>query len=115
MKKNKKLIIGLASIILLASLILIIVLVVKNQKPSLEKQLKDLAVEYYENDYKELYPNFLKQWKEFKIDLDGLKGVKKDVSVFEEHKCDMTETYVLFTYEDDDTYKTEVHLSCEEE
>lgn len=112
MKKKTKIVIGLASIVLLASLILIIVLINRNSS-GLEKQLKDLAIEYYENDYKKFNPNILKQWKELRIDLDALKGYEKDISIFEEHGCDIEETYATLIYKDDNAYDTKVHLACE--
>ncbi len=115
MKKNTKIIIGLASIVLLASLILIIVLVNRDKEPSLEKQFSDMVVDYYENDYKKFNPNTLKQLKELRIDLDAIKGYEKDVSVFEEHNCNMADTYATLTYKDDTSYDIDVHLACEEE
>ncbi len=115
MKKNKKIIIGLASIILLASLIFIIIVCVnKHNTSKLEDQLKTVAVNYYEEDYKFYYPDFLKTYKEFKITMDQLKRLQRDVSALEEKNCDEKETYVTFKYvEDDNSYTTDVHLSCE--
>lgn len=114
MKRNKKTI-KLAGFIL-ASLILIITTACsKDDTESLEKQLKDIAVEYYENDFAKNNPNFLKLIGELRIDLDGLKGMEKDISVFEDKNCDMEDTYVTLTYKEDSSYDTTVHLACDKE
>ncbi len=115
MKDKKKIIIGLVSIVILASLIFIIVFIVnKKNDNNLEKKLSDMVVEYYEQEFVKIQPNFLKQWGEYTVDLDNLKGFNRDVSVFEEHNCDMTDTYVKLTYKDDSSYDIDVHLACEE-
>ena len=111
MQKKTKITIGLAGIVLLASLILIVAMINKSDR-DLKKQLKEMAIDYYENDYKKFNPNMLKQWKELRIDLDALKGYEKDISSFEEHECDTEETYATIVYKDESSYETKIHLSC---
>lgn len=104
--------------VLLASLILIsLTACSKTKKENLEKQLTDIAVDYYENEFSKKNPSFLKLIGEFRIDLDGLKGMGKDISVFEDRNCDMVDTYVTLTYnaEESKSYDTSVHLACDKE
>lgn len=120
MKKHKKIIIGLAGILLLASLILIIVFAPKKDDPKqklspLESKLKDIAIDYYENDFKKFKPNLLASIGTFMITLDSMQGAEKDISEFEKHNCDYEETYANLIYVDEEHYDVEVHLACDEE
>lgn len=102
--------------VLLASLILIISTACsKDEKKNLEQQLKDLAVDYYENVFSKKNPSFLKSIGELRIDLDGLKGMEKDISAFENENCDMEDTYVTLKYNEESSYSVEVHLACNKE
>ena len=119
MKKSTKIIVAIVSVVLIASLAVILVILLPKlqkdeKKNDLEENLKTMVVDYYENEFKKLMPDFLATNGYLKVTLDYLQGIEKDVKVFEEHKCDYNETYVdLIMDEGSETYRTEVNLKCE--
>ena len=120
MKKSTKIVTVSAIIItLIASLILIFTFLLprrqeEEKKNDLEESLRTLAVDYYENEFKKLMPDFLKTNGYLKVTLDYLQGMEKDIELFEEHKCDYYDTYVDIIMNDDgETYRTEVNTKCE--
>lgn len=108
--KKKNLIIGLVSILVLAGLIITFVLLNSNK---LEKKLTNLATEYYEGEAKTYGSDVISQLGYYMVKLSDLKNNDKDISLFEEHNCDLTETYAKLTFKDDKTYDVEVHLACD--
>lgn len=119
MKKSTKIVMfTVIGVVLIASLILIFAVwlprLQKDEKiENLEKTLETMAVDYYENEFKKLMPNFLKTNGYLKITLDYLKGIDKDVKIFEDNKCDYNNTYVDIVKDGEENYKTEVYLKCE--
>ncbi len=118
MKKQTKIIIGLASIVLLASLILLIIFIFKKGEEKktnpLETKFSDVAVKYYK---KEIEPYVAKNYSNhlgyYIVNLNDLKQAKEDVSLFIEKNCDVNDTYVKFVYTEGTDYKTETHLACD--
>lgn len=119
MKKSTIVIIGLASIVLLASLILIFTqFLPKIEKDEEEIKLKEtlesMVKDYYDNEFKKVMPNFLESNGTLTVTLDYLQEVKKDISLFEEHKCDYNDTFVDIKYDEKDEYRLETTLKCED-
>ncbi len=78
---------------------------------NLSETLKTIAVDCYENEFKKLMPTILDTNGFLTITLDYLQGINKDISFFEEHSCDLNNTFVKII-KDGDGYKTEVSLDC---
>lgn len=107
---KKKIIICVAiSIILILGLMIIYKTTTKN---NLEKELVSIATNYYDNEFVNYVPNIIKQNSTIKIDVNMLKQVGKDVSIFEKHKCNLQDTYVILNFDDNSNYSTEIHLDC---
>lgn len=118
MKKTTIAIIGLASTVLLASLILIFTqFLPKIQKDEtevmLKEKLEEMVKDYYDNDFKKLMPNFLESNESLTVTLDYLQGVNKDIEVFEEHNCSYNDTYVNIKFDEEKEYTLETVLNCE--
>jgi len=112
---KKNMMIGVVSAVVLIALIIIIILVIKGRKPNLEKELSNLAVDYYENTFKEIYPDFLDKYGELIITLDTLKDTDADLSLFEKNDCNGSDTYVTLKQKDGSSYDIEVTLACKEQ
>lgn len=111
MKNKKTIIIGLASLLVLAGLIITIVLFNNNNK--LENRLTKLATDYFENNIKEIGSDKAYYMGYYMVVLNDLKSADKDISMFEKKSCDMTDTYAKLTFKEDKSYDVEVHLNCE--
>ncbi len=112
--KKKKIIIGAASVIALVVLIIIIGYVVHLNNTKLERTFTKLATEYYEGEPKKYSSDIISRLGYFMVSLNDLKNFNKDVSLFEEHSCDLTDTYAKLTFKEDNSYDVEVHLACED-
>lgn len=110
MKNKKAMIIGLAGALVLASLI-ITMIVLNNNK--LENRLTKLATDYFETEVKELNSDKAYYMGYYMVVLDDLKNANRDISKFEEHSCNLTDTYAKLTFKEDKSYDIEVHLACE--
>lgn len=117
MKKTTAIIIGIASVVLIASLVLILIVFLpkleNDEKENLLKEkLTEMVSDYYENEFKVLMPSYLEQTGSLTVTLDSLQGMNKDISLFEEHSCDYTKTFAEVK-KDGDSYVIEAHLDCE--
>lgn len=111
--KKKNIIIGLASVIALASLVFIMILVFSNNETKLEKNLSTWASEYYDKEIKEQASGYVNYLGYYVVTVNDLKGYGKDISMFEKKSCDTTDTYAKLTFKEDKSYDVEVHLNCE--
>ena len=107
--KKKIIICVVISIILILAFLFINKSINRN---NLEKKLIEIATNYYNNEFVNYIPNVIKQNSTIKIDVNMLKQVKKDVSIFEKHKCNLQETYVILNFDNNSNYSTEIHLDC---
>lgn len=112
--KKKNIIIGIASASVLAILVIIVCVVIHFNSNTLEKSFSKLATEYYEGEPKTYASDIISQLGYFMVSLNDLKSMNMDISKFEEHSCDLTDTYAKLTFKDDDSYDVEVHLACQE-
>lgn len=111
--KKKNIVIGLISALLLIGLITAIGVMIHLNNTKLERNFSKLATEYYEGEPKQYASDIISRLGYFMVSLNDLKGMNMDISQFEEHSCDLTDTYGKFTFKNDDSYDIEVHLACE--
>lgn len=112
-KQIKKIIIILAGVLVLASIILLVVFLVKNNSNKLEKSFKSMAVEYYEVEIEPRLGKTLTQVGHYLVTLEVLEENGYDVSKFKDKSCDPVNSYVTFVYDENDNYDLEVTLKCE--
>lgn len=113
-KNNKKrLLIILSIIIVIIICIASIFIVNKIHENKIENEFKELAINYYENEFIVYMPSFLQKNGTLQITLSTLKQINKDVSLFEKNNCDTEKTYVTLTYNEKTNYDVETHMECE--
>lgn len=110
--KNKKILIPTIVIISIIVCTLAYFLISKSlTNNKLKKELTTIVTTFYDNEFVKINPNFINQWEYLRTDLEDLKELKKDITLFEKHDCNLNNTYVDIK-KSNDGYTTEVHLDC---
>lgn len=109
LKNKKNIIVLIVGVIIIISFLFIIK---KYNTKKIENELIEITTSYYEKEFVELMPTFLKRNGEVQITLKTLKQLKKDISFFEKKKCNLDNTYVTLKYNEKGAYDVEIHLDC---